>query len=56
MTTLIIGSTGNVGFATVSALAAKGKQVRAGVRDTGSEKARELAALVGVELVHADLG
>jgi uncharacterized protein YbjT (DUF2867 family) len=51
----VIGSTGNVGTATIHALAAKGIPTRAGVRDPTSEKAVALAALDGVVVVEADL-
>jgi uncharacterized protein YbjT (DUF2867 family) len=50
---LVIGSTGNIGNATVTALAAKGTPTRAGVRDPASEKAAKLASLEGVEVVSA---
>ncbi len=50
---LVIGSTGNIGNATVTALAAKGTPTRAGVRDPASEKAVKLASLEGVEVVSA---
>jgi len=42
---LVIGSTGNVGTATIRALSANGVATRAGVRDTTSVKATELDAL-----------
>ena len=53
---LILGSSGNVGFATVNALSSNGTTTRAGVRDPSSEKAKQLAALANVEVVAADLG
>lgn len=52
---LVIGATGNVGFATVTALAKRGLQVRAATRNPASEKAKNLAALDNVTVVKADL-
>jgi NADP-dependent 3-hydroxy acid dehydrogenase YdfG len=53
---VVLGATGSVGFATVCSLAEKGLHVRAGVRDTTSVKAKQLAALGDVDLVHSDFG
>ena len=54
-TVLVVGSTGNVGAATVRSLVAKGITVRAGCRNVESDKAKALAALDNVEVVHADM-
>ena len=48
---LVIGSTGNVGNATVNALSSKGIKTRAGVRDPSTDKALALKALSNVEVV-----
>ena len=53
---LVCGSTGNVGSATVRALAEAGVQVKAGCRNIESEKAVALGELDNVELVHVDMG
>src|SRR3954453_14691221 len=47
---LVTGATGNVGREVVAALAARGQEVRALVRDAEGVDARD-----GVELVHGDL-
>lgn len=52
----IIGSSGNVGFATIQALSEKGVPVRAGVRNTSTDKAKALASLDNVEVVEASFG
>lgn len=51
---VVLGATGNVGFATVNALSKKGIKVRAGVRDPTSEKAKQLASFGNVELVQSN--
>jgi len=53
---VVLGSTGNIGQATIKALSAKGIATRAGVRDTSSDKASALAALEHISTVTADLG
>ena len=50
---LVLGATGQQGGATVRALAAAGRRVRALVRDERSDPARELASL-GIELMVGD--
>jgi uncharacterized protein YbjT (DUF2867 family) len=45
---LVIGSTGNVGMATIQSLSTSGVPTRAGVRDVKSDKAIQLAALDNV--------
>eukprot|EP00036_Acanthoecidae_sp_10tr_P019574 CAMPEP_0206304004 /NCGR_PEP_ID=MMETSP0106_2-20121207/9525_1 /ASSEMBLY_ACC=CAM_ASM_000206 /TAXON_ID=81532 /ORGANISM="Acanthoeca-like sp., Strain 10tr" /LENGTH=148 /DNA_ID=CAMNT_0053734809 /DNA_START=126 /DNA_END=569 /DNA_ORIENTATION=+ len=55
-TVLVIGATGNVGTATVSALSSRGIVTRAGARDPSSDKAKALATQPHVESVRADLG
>eukprot|EP00004_Rigifila_ramosa_P010359 TRINITY_DN221_c0_g1_i8.p1 TRINITY_DN221_c0_g1~~TRINITY_DN221_c0_g1_i8.p1 ORF type:complete len:414 (-),score=90.25 TRINITY_DN221_c0_g1_i8:59-1258(-) len=52
----VFGASGNVGAATVKALAAKNLKVRAGIRNPDSDKAQPLKALAGVEVVAASLG
>lgn len=53
-TVLVLGATGNQGGAVARALLAKGRSVRALVRDPANPKARALSAL-GVELSQGDL-
>jgi uncharacterized protein YbjT (DUF2867 family) len=56
---VVIGSTGNVGTATLKYLAThvigKEHKIFAGVRDVKSDKAQELAKLPGVTVVNADM-
>lgn len=55
MSTLIIGSSGNVGFATASAMANLSLPAKVGVRDIASDKAKTLAGLEHLTVVAADL-
>lgn len=54
-TVVVHGATGLQGGSVARALAAAGYTVRAAVRDPGAPKARELAALPGVQLARVDL-
>ncbi|EJD55087.1 NAD(P)-binding protein [Auricularia subglabra TFB-10046 SS5] len=55
LTVVVHGATGLQGGAVVRELSAAGHKVRAAVRDTQADKAKQLAALTGVKLVVVDL-
>ncbi|KZV93955.1 NAD(P)-binding protein [Exidia glandulosa HHB12029] len=54
-TVVVHGATGQQGGSVVRALSSTGYRIRAAVRDVDSAKAKDLAALPGVELVKVDL-
>ena len=58
-TVLVIGSSGTIGSAAVTALSSafgSGATIKAGTRNPDSDKAKELSKLAGVTAVKADAG